>query len=80
MAAGIQSNAQRFDKILRENGICDEGTPPDSARFDAMAFDSLDIVELVMALEEEFSIEITDDELQAIQTVGDARKLVEKYS
>ena len=40
--------------------------------------DSLDVVELVMALEEEFDIEIPDDAAESIQTVGDAVKFIEK--
>ena len=40
--------------------------------------DSLDVVELVMALEEKFNIEIPDDEAEKIQTVGDAVKYIEE--
>lgn len=39
--------------------------------FEEMDADSLDLVELVMALEEEFDIEITDEEIEGIKTVGD---------
>lgn len=39
--------------------------------FEEMDADSLDLVELVMALEEEFGIEITDEEIESIKTVGD---------
>ncbi len=41
--------------------------------------DSLDVVELVMALEEKFGIEIPDDEAEKIQTVGDAVKYIEEH-
>ncbi|WP_456403682.1 acyl carrier protein [Hydrogenimonas sp.] len=40
--------------------------------------DSLDVVELVMALEEKFNIEIPDDQAEKIQTVGDAVKFIEE--
>jgi len=40
--------------------------------------DSLDVVELVMALEEKFNIEIPDDQAEKIQTVGDAVKYIEE--
>ncbi len=40
--------------------------------------DSLDVVELVMALEEKFGIEIPDDQAENIQTVGDAVKYIEE--
>ncbi len=41
--------------------------------------DSLDVVELVMALEEKFGIEIPDDQAEKIQTVGDAVKYIEEH-
>ncbi len=44
---------------------------------DDLGADSLDTVELVMAFEEEFSIEIPDDAAETIQTVGDAVKFIE---
>lgn len=51
----------------------------DSAKFiDDLAADSLDTVELVMALEEEFGIEISDEEGQSIRSVKDALDFVEK--
>jgi len=42
--------------------------------------DSLDVVELVMALEEKFDIEIPDSEAEKITTVGDALKYIEEHS
>ena len=51
----------------------------DNASFiDDLGADSLDTVELVMAFEEEFAIEIPDDAAETIQTVGDAVKFIEK--
>ena len=44
----------------------------DASFIDNLGADSLDIVELVMAFEEEFNIEIPDDEAESISTVGDA--------
>lgn len=41
--------------------------------------DSLDIVELVMAMEEEFEVEIPDEDAEKIQTVGDAIKYIEEH-
>ena len=50
----------------------------DSAKFvDDLGADSLDTVELVMALEEEFGIEIPDEEAEKLVTVGDALKYIE---
>ena len=53
----------------------------DSAKFvDDLGADSLDTVELVMALEEEFGIEIPDEEAEKLATVGDALKYIEEKS
>ena len=46
--------------------------------FEEIDADSLDIVELVMALEEEFELEISDDEIENIKSVGDVVKYIEK--
>ena len=51
----------------------------DNAKFvDDLGADSLDTVELVMALEEEFGIEIPDEEAEKLVTVGDARRYIEE--
>lgn len=42
--------------------------------------DSLDMVELVMSLEEEFGVEISDDDVENIRTVGDAVEYIEEHS
>ena len=53
----------------------------DSASFvDDLGADSLDTVELVMALEEEFSIEIPDEDAEKMKTVGEAMRYVEQRS
>ena len=51
----------------------------DNAKFvDDLGADSLDTVELVMALEEEFGIEIPDEEAEKLATVGDAMRYIEE--
>lgn len=56
----------------------DEGDVVEDASFiDDLGADSLDIVELVMALEEEFGISIPDEEAESIKTVGDAVAFIE---
>jgi len=51
----------------------------DNAKFvDDLGADSLDTVELVMALEEEFGIEIPDEEAEKLMTVGDALRYIEE--
>lgn len=48
--------------------------------FEDLDADSLDIVELVMALEEEFELEISDEEVEKIKTVGDVVKYIDAHS
>jgi acyl carrier protein len=65
--------AERVKKIVVEHLGVDEGKVTESASFiDDLGADSLDTVELVMAFEEEFNVEIPDDAAEKIQTVGDA--------
>ena len=51
----------------------------DASFLDDLGADSLDIVELVMAFEEEFGVEIPDDAAEKITTVGDATKYIEEH-
>ena len=65
--------ADRVKKIVVEHLGVDEGKVTETSSFiDDLGADSLDTVELVMAFEEEFNIEIPDDAAKKIQTVGDA--------
>ena len=65
--------AERVKKIVVEHLGVDEGKVSEEASFiDDLGADSLDTVELVMAFEEEFNVEIPDDAAEKIQTVGDA--------
>ena len=71
--------ADRVKKIVVEHlgGEADKVT--ENANFiDDLGADSLDTVELVMAFEEEFNVEIPDDAAETIVTVGDAIKFLEK--
>jgi acyl carrier protein len=71
--------ADRVKKIVVEHLGVDAGKVKTEASFiDDLGADSLDTVELVMAFEEEFGIEIPDDAAETIQTVGDAVKFIEK--
>jgi len=57
---------------------CDEGAiSPEASLKDDLGIDSLAVVELVMALEDAFGISIDEEQLKAIQTVGDIVELVE---
>jgi acyl carrier protein len=69
--------AERVKKIVVEHLGVEEDKVTDSASFiDDLGADSLDTVELVMAFEEEFGIEIPDDAAETIQTFGDAVKFI----
>lgn len=71
--------AERVQKITVEHLDVDAAKVSLEASFiDDLGADSLDIVELVMAFEEEFDIEIPDDAAETIQTVGDAVKFIEE--
>ncbi|MEM9838985.1 MAG: acyl carrier protein [Pseudomonadota bacterium] len=71
--------AERVQKITVEHLDVDAAKVEPKASFiDDLGADSLDIVELVMAFEEEFDLEIPDDAAETIQTVGDAIKFIEE--
>ncbi|GJD35948.1 acyl carrier protein [Methylobacterium aerolatum] len=71
--------AERVKKIVVEHLGVEPEKVVESANFiDDLGADSLDTVELVMAFEEEFNVEIPDDAAETIQTVGDAVKFLEK--
>ncbi len=75
----MSSTEDRVKKIVVEHLGVDEDKVTDDASFiDDLGADSLDTVELVMAFEEEFGIEIPDDAAETIQTVGDAVKFIDK--
>ncbi len=71
--------AERVKKIVIEHLGVEADKVVDKANFiDDLGADSLDIVELVMAFEEEFGIEIPDDAAESILTVGDAVKFLDE--
>ncbi|RIL06976.1 MAG: acyl carrier protein [Proteobacteria bacterium] len=58
--------------IVEQLGVSKEEVVPEASFIDDLGADSLDIVELVMAMEEEFDIEIPDEDAEKIQTIADA--------
>ena len=62
--------------IVEQLGVDEEEVTPDASFVDDLGADSLDTVELVMAFEEEFGIEIPDSDLENVATVGHAVDLV----
>ena len=75
----MSDTADRVKKIVIEHLNVDSDKVTENASFiEDLGADSLDTVELVMAFEEEFGIEIPDDAAESIVTVGDAVKFIDK--
>ena len=73
------SNEDRVKKVIMEQlGVKEEQITDNASFVDDLGADSLDTVELVMALEEAFDIEIPDEAAEGIATVGDAVKFIEE--
>jgi acyl carrier protein len=77
---GIKMSVQdKVKSIIAEQlGVKPEEVTPEAAFVEDLGADSLDTVELVMALEEGFAIEIPDEDAEKITTVGDAVKYIEE--
>ena len=58
--------------IVQQLGVDADKVTPEASFVDDLGADSLDVVELVMAFEEEFGMEIPDEDAEQLQTVGDA--------
>lgn len=72
---------ERVKSIVAEQlGADEKNITMDSSFIDDLGADSLDIVELVMALEEEFDMEMTDGEAENIKTVGDVVEYIQANS
>ena len=68
---------EQIKKILAEQfSMNEDDITMDTSFTEDIGADSLDLVELVMALEQEFDIEIDDDEVEKIKTVGDAVRYI----
>jgi acyl carrier protein len=75
------SVAEKVKSIIVEQlGVDEDEVTLDASFTDDLGADSLDIVELVMALEEEFSIEIPDEEAENISRVREAVTYIEKHA
>ena len=66
--------------IVNELGVEAEKVTPQASFVEDLGADSLDTVELVMAFEEEFGMEIPDEDAEQLQTVGDAIKYIEEQT
>lgn len=70
----------RVKKIIVEQlGVDEAEVTPEASFVDDLNADSLDLVELIMSLEEEFSLQIADEEAEKITTVGEASEYIEEH-
>jgi len=77
-SADREAIEQRVKEIVGEHlGVEQEEVRPDARFIEDLGADSLDIVELVMALEEEYEVEVPDEEAEKLRTVGDVMAYIE---
>jgi len=70
--------AKLKELIVQQLGVGESEVVPEAKFIDDLGADSLDLVELVMALEDEYGIEISDEDAEKIVTVGDALKYIQE--
>ena len=68
------------DVVVEQLGVSEDQVNPQASFIDDLGADSLDTVELVMAFEEEFGIDIPDEDAEKMSSVGDAIKYLEENS
>ncbi len=68
------------DLVVEQLGVSQDQVTPEASFIDDLGADSLDTVELVMAFEEEFGIDIPDEDAEKIVTVSDAIKYLDEHS
>ncbi|MBE7496432.1 MAG: acyl carrier protein [Verrucomicrobiaceae bacterium] len=78
MAEDIQQKVK--DIIVEQLGVNPEQVTPEAKFIEDLGADSLDTVELVMAFEEEFGIDVPDEEAEKLQSVGDVVRYVEDHA
>lgn len=78
MASSIEEKVKQV--IVEQLGVDESEVTPTASFIDDLGADSLDTVELVMALEESFGIEIPDEDAEKIVTVRDATSYIETHS
>ena len=78
MAAAINDKVKQI--VVEQLGVEESEVTPTASFIDDLGADSLDTVELVMAFEEGFDVEIPDEDAEKIRTVQDAIDYIEKHS
>jgi len=77
MASAVEAKVKEI--ICEQLGVGEDDVTPEASFIEDLGADSLDIVELVMALEEEYDMEITDEEAEKIRTVRDVVNYIESH-
>jgi len=77
MAASIEARVKEI--ICEQLGVSEEEVTPEASFIEDLGADSLDLVELVMALEEEYDIEVSDEDAEKIRTVRDVLGYIESH-
>ena len=78
MAKSVEDRVKEI--IVEQLGVEEDDVTPNAKFIEDLGADSLDIVELVMALEEEFGIDIPDEEADKLKTVGDAMGYLKSHA
>jgi len=77
MAASVEARVKEI--VCEQLGVNDDEVTPEASFIEDLGADSLDIVELVMALEEEYEMEISDEDAEKIKTVQDVIHYIESH-
>lgn len=77
MASSVQARVKEI--VCEQLGVGEEEVTPEASFIEDLGADSLDIVELVMALEEEYEMEISDEDAEKIKTVQDVITYIEGH-
>ncbi len=76
-----QSSEDRLKKIIADQlSVSEEEVVPEASFIDDLNADSLDLVELIMSLEEEFGVKISDEDAEKIRTVQDAMDYLHEHA
>jgi acyl carrier protein len=76
-----QSSEDRLKKIIADQlSVSEDDVVPEASFIDDLNADSLDLVELIMSLEEEFGVKISDEDAAKIQTVQDAMDYLHEHA
>jgi len=77
----VEKSVERrvIEIIVEQLGVGEDEVTPEASFIDDLGADSLDLVELIMAMEEEFGLEISDEEAEKIQTVQDVISYINEH-